>query len=161
MNNVHLFDRAAFATLKNEAAISPRKRANLNVHQSYDDIVQRLFIAMLPDSYVRPHQHIQRHKWEFFMVVEGALDLLFFDEHGAVTNRITLEAGGECTGLEIPPHTWHATVCFEPVVFMEVKQGPYDVTEDKGFAPWSPEEGSAEVPAFLAKLKSANIGSAF
>ena len=41
---------------------------------------------------------------------------------------------------------------------MEVKQGPYEVTDDKGFASWSPEEGSDQVPNFLASLKQAAVG---
>ncbi|WP_232230491.1 MULTISPECIES: WbuC family cupin fold metalloprotein [unclassified Alteromonas] len=159
MKTVQLFDSKMFSELKDRASNSERRRANLNIHQSYNDVVQRLFIAMMPDSYVRPHRHVQAYKWEFFMVLEGALDLLFFDDQGVVIERVTLEPEGQCVGLEIPPNTWHATVCFEPVVFMEVKQGPYDVNEDKGFAPWAPEEGSMEVPEFLAKLKHTPTGT--
>lgn len=159
MENIKLVDGALLDKLKCDAAASPRKRANVNLHQHYDDLVQRLFIAMLPDSYVRPHRHIQGHKWEFFMVVEGSVDILFFDDSATVTRRVTLVAGSNCIGLEIPPNVWHATVCFEPVVFMEVKQGPYDVTGDKGFADWSPAEGEESVAHFLTLLKSAESGT--
>lgn len=159
LDNIKYFDKALFSELKQKAAKSPRRRANYNVHKSSTDMVQRLFIAMMPDSYVRPHRHVQPHKWEFFMVVEGELDILFFSDDGVVKERVTLTAGGETSGIEIPPYTWHATVCSSPVVFMEVKQGPYEVTGDKGFASWSPEEGSDLVPRFLASLKQAKIGS--
>lgn len=161
VDNIQLFNSTQLEALKAQAKISPRRRANLNVHQSYDDKVQRLFIAMYPDSYVRPHRHIQPHKWEFFMVVEGAIDLLFFDNNATLTKRITLEAGGECVGLEIPPNVWHATVCYNPVVFMEVKQGPYEAMDDKGFAAWAPSEGDSSVPQFLEQLKSAVVGTQF
>ncbi|MBT3135678.1 WbuC family cupin fold metalloprotein [Alteromonas sp. ALT199] len=159
MDNTKYFDKALFSELKQKAAESARRRANFNVHKSYADMVQRLFIAMMPDSYVRPHQHVQPHKWEFFMVVEGELDILFFDDEGLVKNKVTLTANGATSGIEIPPNTWHATVCHRPVVFMEVKQGPYEVTDDKGFASWSPQEGSDLVPRFLAMLKRAEVGS--
>ena len=92
------------------------------------------------------------------MVVEGELDILFFSDDGDVENRVMLTARGETSGIEIPPNTWHATVCHSPVVFMEVKQGPYEVTDDKGFASWSPEEGNDQVPNFLASLKQAAVG---
>lgn len=161
MQNLQVIDHAKLTQLKHDAQCSPRQRANLNLHTSYSDLVQRLFIAMLPDSYVRPHRHIQAHKWEFFMVVEGSIELLFFDDYATLTQRITLQAGGECTAIEIPPNTWHATVCHAPVVFMEVKQGPYEVTGDKGFAPWAPAEGEAEVANFLAQLKNAKVGTCF
>ena len=159
LDDIKYFDKALFSDLKQKAAESPRRRANFNVHKSYTDMVQRLFIAMMPDSYVRPHRHVQAHKWEFFMVMEGELDILFFNDEGVVTERVTLAANGETSGIEIPPNTWHATVCSSPVVFMEVKQGPYEVTDDKGFANWSPEEGSELVPRFLASLKQAKVGS--
>ena len=111
MADVKLFDSDVFSSLKRDAELSPRRRANYNVHEHYDDVVQRLFIAMMPDSYVRPHRHTQAHKWEFFMVLEGSIDILFFDDDGCLTKRVTLQAGGECCGLQIPPLTWHATVC--------------------------------------------------
>lgn len=158
--NATRFDKTLFETLKFQAETNERRRAHFNVHKTYQDVVQRLFIAMMPDSYVRPHRHIQPHKWEFFMVLEGELDILFFDDEseGQLVERITLKAGGETSGVEIPPNVWHATVCHSPVVFMEVKQGPYKATDDKGFAPWSPEEGSHLVPQFLNALKRADEG---
>lgn len=161
MENIKVIDRAMLEQLKRDAAASPRQRANVNLHANYDDLVQRLFIAMLPNSYVRPHRHIQAHKWEFFMVVEGSVDLLFFDDKALLTKRVTLAAGSHCVGVEIPPNVWHATVCYEPVVFMEVKQGPYEVTGDKGFADWAPAEGEESVGHFLSLLKSSEPGSQF
>ena len=158
MDTVKQFDKQTFDALLDKAAQSERRRANLNVHGSYDDLVQRLFIAMLPDSYVRPHSHTQTHKWEFFMAVEGKLTLILFDDNGTVTKRVVLDAAEDCRGLEIPPNVWHATVCEAPVVFMEVKQGPYEVTDDKGFAPWAPPEGREDVPLFLQHLKTVKVG---
>ena len=48
------FDKTLFENLKAQADRSSRRRAHLNVHNNYQDPVQRLFIAMMPDSYVRP-----------------------------------------------------------------------------------------------------------
>ncbi|GEA10551.1 WbuC family cupin fold metalloprotein [Alteromonas sp. KUL49] len=152
------FDAQMINALSKSAKDSPRQRANKNIHPHYQDAVQRLFISMCPDSYVRPHRHTQDYKWEFFMVVSGRLDILLFEEDGTLTERIPLEAGGETFGVEIPPNTWHATVCYEPVTFVEVKQGPYEITEDKNFALWSPPEGDNRVPAFLQTLKTAEVG---
>ena len=41
--------------LSEEAAKSPRLRANRNLHPELSDPVQRLAIAMEPGTYVRPH----------------------------------------------------------------------------------------------------------
>ena len=153
------FDVELLSELRAQAEASPRRRAHHNVHDDYRQPVQRLFVCMLPDSYVRPHRHSQPHKWEFFMVVDGCLELLFFDDYGVLTERLALGPGSDCLGVEIPPNTWHATVCHQPVTFVEVKQGPYEVTDDKDFADWAPAEGDDAVTAFLASMKILRPGN--
>jgi hypothetical protein len=37
-------------------------------------------------------------------------------------------------------------------VIFEIKKGPYNPETDKEFASWSPEEDSADVKKFLARL---------
>lgn len=152
------FDRDFTSELLVKAENSERRRAHFNVHENYDEPVQRLYAGMMPDSYVRPHRHTDPSKWEFFMVVQGSITLLLFDETATVTDRIALTAGGDCFSVQIPPGTWHATCCNEPVVFFEVKQGPYRVEEDKNFADWAPDEGEPEVSAFLSTLKNCKVG---
>ncbi|GGF63474.1 WbuC family cupin fold metalloprotein [Alteromonas lipolytica] len=147
------FDLELLSELRAQAEASPRRRAHHNVHEDYQQVVQRLFVCMLPDSYVRPHRHSDAHKWEFFMVVDGCLELLFFDDAGTLTERLALGPGSDCLGVEIPPNTWHATVCHAPVTFVEVKQGPYEQTGDKDFAAWAPVEGDEAVPRFLENMK--------
>ena len=63
---------------------SDRLRTNLNIHESADADVQRLFLAFEPGTYVRPHRHPQAHKWELFIVLEGELDLLLFNNQGEI-----------------------------------------------------------------------------
>ena len=62
--------------LKEDAASAKRRRSHLNVHAELDANVQRLFIATQPDTYMRPHRHPEAHKWEFFIVLQGKIDLL-------------------------------------------------------------------------------------
>ncbi|WP_111976487.1 WbuC family cupin fold metalloprotein [Algibacillus agarilyticus] len=153
------FDNDFFANLVNTAQASERRRSNVNIHDDYQSPVQRLFIAMEPDSYVRPHKHIESNKWEFFFVVKGSLLFLMYDDKGVVTERITLSAEGDQQGLEIPPNVWHSTIALSAgTVFFEVKEGPYTVTTDKGFANWAPAEGDSTVPAFIQHLSLLNMG---
>lgn len=152
------FDDDFFDALIQTAAASPRRRTNKNLHNNYSDPVQRLFIAMMPDSYVRPHRHSNPIKFEFFMVLKGQLDILILTPEGQLIERVKLDADGECKGIEIPPNTWHCTVCYGPVVFVEVKQGPYEITDDKDFASWAPQEGEAEAMAFIEKMKVLKVG---
>ena len=140
-----------------QAAKEQRLRTNYNVHESLSDPVQRLFIAAALTTYFRPHRHLD--KCEFAIVLRGLFHILFFDDEGVVTERVSVGADTETFALEIPSdvcHTWMPMA--EQSVFFEVKQGPYDPKKSLVFAPWAPEEGSAQVTQFQAKLLTAGIG---
>jgi cupin fold WbuC family metalloprotein len=152
---VKTFSSTDFATLAAQAKAAPRRRANLNVHASTDANVQRLFIATEPDTYMRPHRHPEPHKWEFFAVLHGRLDLLIFTDTGELAQRVTLSPG-TTPAVEIPPGTFHAYVCMQPgTIGLEVKEGAYLPTTERDFAPWSPPERSAGVADYLAWLRAA------
>jgi cupin fold WbuC family metalloprotein len=132
------------ASLSDKASGSPRRRANLNVHPELADPVQRMFNAMEPETYVRPHRHARDNGWELMMVIAGRFSILLFDATGRVTDRFDLAAEA-VRAVEIPPHTWHAVVSLIPGTLMfEVKQGPYAPLSDKDFAPWAPVEEHPE-----------------
>ncbi len=59
-----LLDQSLFSALLDAAAQSPRRRAFKNLHQDFADAVQRVVIAIQPDSYVPPHRHVEAHQWE-------------------------------------------------------------------------------------------------
>ena len=154
-----LFDQALLDELVMKAKASPRLRANHNVHEDLHEPVQRLFIAIEPGSYVRPHLHPEAEKWEFFLVLRGKLAVLLFDEKGVVLRREVLSATGPLRGFEIPPNTWHCVVALESgSVFFEVKQGPYIPMSDKGFAAWAPKEGESGSETFTRWMAHAQVG---
>lgn len=145
--------------LSNDAVDSRRRRANLNVHQSLDAQVQRLFIATEPGTYIRPHRHTEPHKWEFFLLLQGEMDLVTFDDSGMLMERIALSAA-DVRAVEISPGTWHSYVCKAPAtVALEVKQGAYIPTAPDDFASWAPPEGADEVGDFLNWMRTAAINS--
>ena len=145
---------AEFGELKESAAQAPRRRAHLNVHEALDANVQRLFIATQPDTYMRPHRHPQPHKWELFMVLEGRIELLLFDDEGVITDRTMMSPEG-VRAVEIPPNTWHAYICHQPgTLALEIKEGAYIPTPEEDFASWSPPEGSPESRAYLDRLRA-------
>lgn len=147
--------------LAQQAAQSERRRSHLNVHDSLDANVQRLFIATEPDTYMRPHRHPQAHKWEFLMVVSGKIDLLLFSDDGTLTQREELSAAA-VRAVEIPANTWHAYVCQQSgTVVLEVKEGAYLPTPEADFGPWSPAENSAGAAAYLQWMRDAQPGSKF
>jgi cupin fold WbuC family metalloprotein len=154
--HIHASD---LAELARGAESSQRARTHLNTHDSTDADVQRLFIATMPGTYIRPHRHSEAHKWEFFLLLEGSMDLLIFAEDGRLIERTRLSRA-DTRAVEIPPGTWHSYVCCEAgTIALEVKQGAYLPTTNEDFAPWSPAENSDSSNRFLAWMRDAPIGS--
>ncbi|PLY02406.1 MAG: cupin fold metalloprotein, WbuC family [Desulfuromonas sp.] len=135
------------------ARSAERLRKNLNLHDSYTDPCQRLFNAIEPRSYVRPHRHADPPKPETFLVVRGEFVLVIFDDHGECVDLIQLRAGGDRVAVDLPPGVWHMVIALQPgTIFFETKPGPYLPVTDKDFAPWAPEEGSPEASIYLDGL---------
>ena len=149
-----LITTADFAQLSDKARASERGRTNLNWHPTPEAAVQRLFLAFEPNTYIRPHRHPQPHKWELFVLLQGELEQLLFDDNGTVIQRQRLAADG-VRAVEIPSNTWHSYICLQPgSIALEIKEGAYIPADSADFAPWSPAEGSAEVARFLHELCS-------
>jgi cupin fold WbuC family metalloprotein len=135
--------------LSQQAKQSPRLRANQNFHTELSDPIQRLAIAMEPDTFVRPHRHAQT--WELLTALRGRFVVLLFDDAGFVTSRILL--GEDCSVIEFPANTWHAVLSLDSGgVIFEVKQGPYTPFSPVDFAPWGSED-SAQMNAWYAKAQ--------
>lgn len=141
--------------LSDKAKQADRMRANLNVHEALDANVQRLFIATEPGTYIRPHRHSEAHKWEFFMVITGEIDLLIFDDAGTLRQRIVM-APDHTRAIELPANTWHSYVCKKTgTVALEVKEGAYIATPETDFASWAPAENSVEAASYLQWMSEA------
>lgn len=126
--------------LGQQAQQSPRRRANHNLHPELADPIQRLAIAMEPDTYVRPHRH--PHTWELLTPLRGRFLVLYFDDSGIVTARTIL--GEDCAMLENPAGQWHAVLSLDSGgVIFEVKHGPYRAIGEEDYLPGSASEGEA------------------
>ncbi|WP_374510961.1 WbuC family cupin fold metalloprotein [Niveibacterium sp.] len=149
-----LLDSALLAPALDEARQLPRRRKNLNLHMSSEAPAQRFFNAMEPDSYVRPHRHLDAGKEETLLVVRGSVGVFEFDDDGAVIRAARLSAAGDAFGLHVPLGVWHSLVALEPgTVFLEVKGGPYVPFSPEDFAPWAPAEGDPAAADFIAALR--------
>lgn len=125
-------DTIALDTLTAQAQASPRLRANANLHDELNDPIQRLAIAMEPDTIIRPHRHFQT--WELLTALRGRFVVLLFDDKGVVTQRVTL--GEDCFVHETPPGIWHGVLSLDSGgVIFEVKRGPYQPINSADFAP--------------------------
>ena len=140
--------------LVSSAQSSPRRRANLNLHTELSDPVQRLAIAMEPDTVVLPHRH--RQTWELLLPLRGRFAVLLFNDDGVVTARTVL--GGETAALEMAAGQWHAVLSLDAGgVIFEVKKGPYRPLEGVDIATW----GADPSPSLLAWYASAQPGDRF
>lgn len=133
--------------------VSPRRRVVLPLHRSEDELLHRMLNAIQPDSYVRPHRHLEPPKAEAWILLRGSLLFLTFDDDGRVRDRLVLSHGSDTFGVDLVPGIYHTVVALEPdTVIYEVKTGPYQQASDKSFAPWAPEEDSPDAPHYLAQL---------
>ena len=154
-----IFDADYLNGLTTQALHNPRRRQHRNIHLSYADACQRLFNAIEPDSYIRPHRHASDPREELLVAVRGSMALLTFDDHGAITRvlRFGTERHGLdlAAGAEVPASTWHTVLALEPgSVLLEVKAGPFDPNQPKDLATWAPEEGTEDARLYLQQLFS-------
>ena len=137
-----------------EAAASPRRRKNRNFHPRDDHPGHRLLNALMADTYIPPHRHLDPNKDETYVVLRGRLGLVEFDDAGAVMRTLKVGAGGAAIGVDVAHGTWHTAVALEDeTVFLEAKAGPYLPLTAEEKAPWAPAENSPEAAAYLAKMK--------
>ncbi len=140
-----------------KAKQSPRLRMNYNFHETLDDPVNRLLNAMEPDTYLRPHRHLNPCKNEVFILLRGKAAVFLFDNRGNITDTVILDPQKGCYGGEIPAGVWHGLVVLESgSVIYEIKQGPYAPLMPDDLAPWSPAaDDSRETQlAYINQLKS-------
>jgi cupin fold WbuC family metalloprotein len=150
---IRFFDAPLLDGLVVQARTLPRRRAHHNLHTDLGAPAQRLLVAMEPDSYVRPHCHLDPDKAETLIVLRGSLGVLIFDGSGAVTETQVMRAGGAVLGYDVPPGVWHSIVALESgTVFAEAKAGPYVPLSDAEWGGWAPPEGESAVAAYLAAM---------
>jgi len=136
-----------------KAKASPRRRMNFNFHKEDSARLQRMLNAMEPGTYIQPHKHENPDKVEAFFVLRGRILVVEFDDAGNISEHIVLDARSGDYGAEIAPRTWHTVISLENgSVAYEVKDGPYNVSTDKNFAPWAPSEGDENCDAYIANI---------
>jgi cupin fold WbuC family metalloprotein len=155
---VQLIDSPLFEEVTQRAAASARRRMNHNFHSGPDDNPHRFLNVLLRGTYIRPHRHLDPPKSETFLVLEGHIRLLVFNENGDITE--SHEAGDTLQprvwGVDLSPGVWHTILALsDRAVCFEVKPGPWQPASDKEFAEWAPKEGDPDADAFLERLQAA------
>ena len=155
-------DDVFFEKLLLTAKENPRKRSHFNLHSDLNEAVQRLCVGLIKGTYVRPHHHPDKNKWELMLVLRGRVGLTIFDHNGVVLESLSLAQGDALNGIELTPGTWHSVYALsDEAVILEIKQGPYAPFCASDYADWSPAEGDDEVGRFLHWLPLAKAGEQF
>jgi cupin fold WbuC family metalloprotein len=146
-----------FNTLAEQAQQNARLRQNHNFHE-LPEKVQRFLNVLQPGTYVRPHHHHRQagvNGFEFFIVLQGAIGIVIFDDQKNVIQTEQLTAGGPLCGLELAEGTFHTIVALAPnTVMFELKEGPYVPSTDKDFLDGFPLKASAEAKAWVQKWET-------
>lgn len=149
-----IFDRPVMDRLSQEAAEAPRRRMNLNIHERDDARCHRFFNAAEPDTYIRPHRHLDLAKGETLVAIRGRIGVLLFSPDGAILQKTVIEPAGEVVAVDIAAGEWHCAVSLEAgSVFLEAKGGPYAPLAEAEKAPWSPSEGTPEAADYVTELR--------
>jgi cupin fold WbuC family metalloprotein len=152
-DRVQLMTAALFERVLGEAIASPRRRMNFNFHATLEENPSRLLNVLLRGTYITPHRHSDPPKAESFVVLEGRIAVVIFDDSGRVEQRYALGRGEAAMGIDIAPGIWHtAAALSDHAICFEVKPGPYVQAVDKEFAPWAPREGDPRCAGYLETL---------
>lgn len=113
-----------------DAKCSPRLRMNFNLHESFEDSVQRMFNALEPGTKIP----IARHPYsnETLIMLSGRLRVLIYDDNRSIIDDVIIAPNSENIGYHIPKGTWHKVESLESgTVCFETREGPYaPVTEE-------------------------------
>ena len=139
-----------------KARSAPRQRSHHNLHGDAGDPAHRLLVAIEPDSYVRPHCHLDPNKAETIIPLRGRLGALVFDGEGKVLEARVIAPEAGSFGFHVPAGVFHSIVALESgTVFIEIKAGPYAVPVAAEWGQWAPAEGEPGVAGYLAEMKGA------
>jgi cupin fold WbuC family metalloprotein len=148
-------DPSVIPVLLDAAERSPLRRARICMHADDEAHVQEMLIVLLRDVYIRPHKHPGRP--ESFHVIEGSVGVTFYEDDGAVRDRMRLTAGSRMLPFYYRMDTaiFHAHVILsEYALFHECTSGPFrrDATV---MASWAPGDQTPEAAAFVAASAAA------
>jgi cupin fold WbuC family metalloprotein len=128
--------------LRNELVGNPKGRVRINFHPDNADTLHEMFIAIRPDSYIRPHKH--PHKSESFHIVYGDVDIVIFEDDGSIQQVVQLGAGSKSKAFYYrmsKPFFHTLMIQSDLLVVHEITNGPF-IKDGTTFADFAPAEDS-------------------
>lgn len=108
-----------------KAKASPRLRMNWNLHESFEDSVQRMFNALEPGTEVPIARHPSSS--ETLIALRGKLRILIYNSNKEVTGDFVIAPDSENIGYHIEKGVWHQVQSLEEgTLVFETREGPYE-----------------------------------
>lgn len=126
--------------LRREVATNAKGRVRINLHPENSDCLHEMFIAIRPDSYIRPHKHL--NKSEAFHIVYGEVDIVIFEDDGSIREIVPLAAGGGTKAFYYrmsQPFFHTLLIRSDMLVVHEITNGPF-VKDGTVFGQFAPKE---------------------
>lgn len=142
--------------LRMELANNARGRVRINLHPDNADTLHEMFIAIRPDSYIRPHKHLE--KSEAFHIVYGEVDVVLFDDDGDIAQIVPLAAGSTSNAFyyRMSRPFFHTLMIKSDLLLVhEITNGPFtgDSTMYAEFAP-AEDADAGVIDTWLTKLSA-------
>lgn len=140
-------------TERKQAEELDTKRSRICFHRGSADALHEMMITFHRDTYVRPHKHLS--KTESYLVIDGEIELVYFDDNGVVKKRVDMGnyTSGKDFYLKSVSDEWHTVLIkSEFATILEVTNGPF-VADECVFASWAPEvSDKSAADAYMQKL---------
>ena len=137
-DDIFILDTDKLEYLKKEAFKSKQKRFRYCLHHSNDHLTHEMIIVFHIDTILIPHRHpIGRS--ESYHLIEGAMNVYFFNDNGDVINAIKLEEQSKNKFFlyRLSSHSWHLPVpTTEFMIYHETLTGPFLDESDIEYPNW-------------------------
>jgi len=139
-----------FIELKEKAEKSDKKRERICLHQDHGSSIQQMLISLYSDSWIPVHKQVKQT--ESFVLIEGKIKVLFFNECGEITSSYSL-SNDSLRIIHFNANIWHTCIALSPFAsFFEITEGPYN-SHNTIWASWSDFENPKE--EYLKRLRDA------
>lgn len=106
------------------AKASPRLRMNWNLHESFEDSVQRMFNALEPGIEIPIARHPDSA--ETLIILRGRLRILIYNDNKEILENVVIDPKTDNIGFHIPKGVWHQVESLEEgTIVFETREGPY------------------------------------
>lgn len=140
-------DRVRLDTLLEESRRDERGRVRICLHRTEQDPLHEMIIALADHGYLRPHRQPGLQK--SYVVLQGCLRVVFFDEAGTVLRRMDMDAQSNPVA-RFDAGIWHTMTSLSGgTLYLETILGPFDKNRTN-WADWAPGRSPRpEIEAYM------------